>query len=344
MLLLQFISRVILLILGWKGIRRMSSKGSLKRTVMIFPHTTKLDYLFFLLNTFADPSEVEDANFKVLMSERYSWIFFLSSNIIPVPDSYVRYYMSLGYTYNQSVFETFRVSFLSFFSSKYKLNTENTQTYNFVENTAKLIENESFSILISPTGSITDKEWKSGYYHLSRRLNCSVTVCGIDYYDKTAVIFQPVFYQNKEELEMVLKSQFNTISTYKPNTENDFVDYPTFTSLIGSFLLIPKMIEISRFYGYWAIIMSCISYYYHYSKETCLCLTDKVSCLITFFLIYLHLYIQETQINIFSNILFCIAFFNLGKSWGCTKPRKNVYYFSHSLFHIFSTLAIHSLI
>ena len=107
------------MILGWKKIQRISPSGSLKKTILIYPHSTRFDYIMFLLSTWASYDVVNDANFKVIMSERYSWLFFLSSSIISAPDEYVRYFIDKGYTHNQSVYMSWRNGFLSLFFKGY---------------------------------------------------------------------------------------------------------------------------------------------------------------------------------------------------------------------------------
>jgi len=45
--------------------------------------------------------------------------------------------------------------------------------------------------LISPKGTLTKHEWRSGYYHIAQQLNCSIRVVGVDYDKKDIVLGRP---------------------------------------------------------------------------------------------------------------------------------------------------------
>ena len=338
---LASLSRLILYVLGWRDIDSHHTSYQLQRSVLLYPHSSYFDYIFFLLYSTAYPENFQSCNFYVLMSERYSWLFFWNPSIISTPDKFVRYLMETeNLTYNQAIIRILKNGFLSFLfpkCSQYKLKCLQSKTkYNFVQKVCdKLSLDNNFVLLISPTGSLTDQTWKSGYRHIANTLNCKIVSAGINYKNKTCQIISVLSAYNA--CEEYLKEAFEIVGR-KDNY--GLVDWPTFSSFLGSCILVPYMFEISDMVGLSSLFMSFVSFVYHYTHENCCVKLDLVSALSFISYIFYYKTITLGTVSVLNCLMCCSACFFLGRSWNSTRPRKNNYEVNHSLFHIFIAIAV----
>lgn len=178
--LLRSIAQITISFLGWKEMASQYQDiiKSTPKAIIIFPHSSYFDYFFCLLYKWA--FELED--FYVIMSERFSFIRL--SNIIFAPDIYMRSYMNKGYSKLKSFFCCWKDIL---FHSKYQ--TGEYKKQNFVSYVCDSIKyKDKYKIVISPTGSTSKKQWRSGFFYIAKELNVSIIIAGVDYKNKTIVV------------------------------------------------------------------------------------------------------------------------------------------------------------
>lgn len=326
----MILSWLCLTLLGWQPLDHRQVDQIKKRTVLLFQHSTYFDYIIFVLHKWAYPTYFFGRDFYVIMSERFSWIFFSSEFIISAPDEIVQYFLQeKGFTR----FWAILYSFLPFVQKgKCKQGT------NFIQKVkGKLETNQSFVLLISPTGSRDPGKWKSGYRAIAATLGCPFVVAGVDYMQKTLRVFEA---QANTESEENLQARMNLIARKGQSTLTDAWDWPTLTSVVASAILVPKCFGISPLLGAASVIMSAVSFVYHYtSEQECRCL-DTGLC---FGLISTLLFITGIKgvfLDILNVILFCFGCFHLGRSWGLGNQRTEQYNVHHSYFHLFTSMAL----
>lgn len=332
---------LITTILGWKQPLKIGTRAVHKRTIIIYPHSSYFDYFYFLLLSYADTSmqHYDYDHMYCIMTERFSWIFLTSKNIISVPDRFIRYYMETYHmSYLNAVVTYFTTKFLSIFSSKVKVHAfDNTEKYDTIQTVYSQLKNKSqFGLLLSP---VTNMEWKPEYKVLAEKLKCSITVAGVDYARKRLVLFDSMHYSKFNESS--LKFDFEDIGTARNNT---FIDYPTLSSLIGSAIMCPMMFKISYILGFWSVIMSFVSFWYHYTTEECFESLDVMCSKISLTLLLIYAWLNYHPLTIVNLLCFSAALFFLGKSWHCSKPRRNGYDINHSFFHLFISMACYMLL
>jgi hypothetical protein len=88
-----------------------------------------------------------------------------------------------------------------------------------VERITKVLEGEGKVILlISPKGVIEKGEWKSGYYYLAKGLECPIVAGGLDYSERRITLTQPISVEGKsvEEVERECKERLAGIIPLYP--------------------------------------------------------------------------------------------------------------------------------
>ena len=229
--LLSCLCQVILSFFGWKDIA-LEYQNVIKSTpkaVVIFPHSSYFDYVFFILYSFG--YNLED--FYTIMTERFSFIRL--SNIIYAPDVYIRLYMNQGYSFYKSFFLTWKDIL---FYGKYK--NDSKQKQNFVQYVCKIFENkERYKILISPTGSTTKKSWRSGFFYIAKNLDVPIIVTGIDYKNKTVVVNGKLNNLNNYEIcKNIAEPLVNNIPSFHTDSELSVINYTkTFVNCFKVFIL-----------------------------------------------------------------------------------------------------------
>lgn len=79
-------------------------------------------------------------------------------------------------------------------------------TKSIIDTVSKLDE---YMIIISPKGCITNRPWRSGYYHLAKELGCEIVCGGFDYDQKKFVFKEPFIIGNKTLEEVNTQCQNN---------------------------------------------------------------------------------------------------------------------------------------
>lgn len=329
-------SNIVLTVTGWQPLRPNTiSQG---RHVLVYPHTTRFDYLLVLLLKQAYP-DAFGSKMHIVMSERYSWLI-PAKNIVSAPDPYVRWYTSRGYSYSGALARCWLKSIF-----RMKLERDEIRS-NFVSEIVESFKDkDNFCILISPTGSVDlTASWRSGFWHIARGLNANVLVGGLDYVDKVARVTEPQILSDEYMDDWHrLNRVFHTFKGYGTKCSS-LVDYPTFSSFLATFIVVPRVLEISPHIGMWTMIMSIVSFYYHYTREERLCVLDMLGSSVAFVSLGWLIHSHGMEISLWSYALMCGAFFFLGRSWHNNRPRCNNYHITHSLFHILAAAGIYTLI
>jgi Acyltransferase len=91
----------------------------------------------------------------------------------------------------------------------------------FVEKTVEQFQDKDIRLIISPEGKLDASEWKSGYYHIAKKLRASVMVAGLDYKKKRLYFgkihsFEDVDACSKEQFEDVLMEEMSNIIPLHP--------------------------------------------------------------------------------------------------------------------------------
>ena len=188
-MILIWIARFILFILGWKPMNDFVLYNFLnkKRQILILSHSTKFDFFILALYQLSQPK---------LHSGTYSLM-------------------------KPQVFNTFTSPFLDYLgcipSSRIEDNNQGR-----VNALCFMLQNkDKYRFSISPKGTVLNKPWRSGYYHMLQILKCDMGVYGLDYNKheiKYIGIEDPLKY-NKEELETLLKSKLYNIMPLNPENE-----------------------------------------------------------------------------------------------------------------------------
>jgi hypothetical protein len=186
-ILLSYVAKLILFLLGWKY---MSEKQRVKyhkykRSVIVFSHTTYADFYMFILYFIAFPNEFR--NVRVLVK--------------PQPFKYAGFILRKFGAIESCRFD--------------ERNTGSVRR--IIE---ELDKDKEFIFLISPKGTIVKSEWRNGYYNIAVNLNAYLMTTGLDYEKKKLVISDGIKYdQDKDDIEIFLKEQLSRIVPLYPNDE-----------------------------------------------------------------------------------------------------------------------------
>lgn len=91
----------------------------------------------------------------------------------------------------------------------------------FVEKTVEQFQGKDIRLIISPEGKLDATEWRSGYYHIAKKLQASVMVAGLDYKKKCLYFgkihpFEDVDACSKDQLEEMLMEEMSNIVPLHP--------------------------------------------------------------------------------------------------------------------------------
>lgn len=216
-ILLSFIAKLILFLLGWKSIKekQFSQFHKYKRSVIIFSHTTYADFYLFILYFLAYPNGFR--NVRVLVK--------------PQPFQYAGFILRRFGCIPSSNFE--------------ERNSGSTRRI-----TDELDKQEELIFLISPKGTIVKSEWRNGYYNIALNLKANLMVTGLDYCKKKIVVSDDIQYdKDKNDIEIFLKEQLSRIVPLYPEDEimkirkhdknsRSIITPPRLFTLISLFLMI----------------------------------------------------------------------------------------------------------
>lgn len=81
-------------------------------------------------------------------------------------------------------------------------------------------DRDEYMILLSPKGTIQNREWRSGYYYLAKELDCEIVCGGLDY-KKREFVFKEPFKIGEESLEEINEKCQNFLKDITPlNPDN----------------------------------------------------------------------------------------------------------------------------
>lgn len=163
---LSIVSCAILFSIGWSGIKipertRLSKHN---RMIGIFSHTSYVDFYILLLYILSYPYE----------------LFYLRTLMKPQPFQYA------GWLLNK-------------FGAIPATKVDDRNGGSVERIVQQLRQSEKFLFLISPKGTIVKSPWRSGYYHIARKLDAHILVTGLDYERKEALVLEPIAPGEKEE-------------------------------------------------------------------------------------------------------------------------------------------------
>jgi hypothetical protein len=138
------------------------------------------------------------------------------------------------------------------------------------------------AIMLSPKGTCSKSHWRSGYYHLAKKLNIPIVPVNINYSKREIIIedFINPYEFTLEQTNKLIQEKFGKYNLLNPeNAEysiNDF-DYCPYESIfpfdlcaISLLTFIPyllKMYHSSKFLFYLDFLTICFSYKYHIDYE-----------------------------------------------------------------------------
>jgi len=219
------------------------------------------------------------------------------------------------------------------------------------------------SICLSPKGTVKKKAWRTGYYHLARKLSVKIYPLIIDYEERKIWFGEPCDPNNNTEpwCQEFLVNQFKTgvdfnvenleyLHPYNAVLQNPYERLFPFDFCLVSLLLFLPQIFILLIHNYYLLGgMSCVAFtsafVYHYYHEgnkkniKWIRLLEIGSVYSTFFLILLKAipYYKTLSYSCYSTLLLGYFFLRCGYKRDSTKKRGK-YHIYHSIFHILGAL------
>jgi 1-acyl-sn-glycerol-3-phosphate acyltransferase len=79
----------------------------------------------------------------------------------------------------------------------------------------------NYIFLISPKGTIINRPWRSGYFHIASQLDATIFVAGLDYEKKSVIVSNPYSPKDYDEnsIQPILKSDISQIVPLFPEGE-----------------------------------------------------------------------------------------------------------------------------
>jgi hypothetical protein len=185
--LLSPIAKLILFVIGWEfpNQKIFSILNRKECYVLVYSHTTYADFYIFLLYYIANHENF--SSIKTLVKPEpfeYAGKYLRAIGAIPATQRDIKN----GNGVNKIVYE--------------------------------LKQYDNFKFLISPKGTITNAEWRHGYYAIAKETKSKLTVVGLDYEIKQLVIHGSISYDKpKEEIERYLKEELGKIVPLFPEEE-----------------------------------------------------------------------------------------------------------------------------
>jgi hypothetical protein len=295
---LSFAAKTILFSTGWIIDKNlfMENYKKVNKAVLIYPHSSYLDFIIYSLYYYAYGLY----DIYTIVTERFVPFPMLTLSLIPAPDCGVRHYSDKGESRLKSIYYAWRDKFTG-----RKVPTEYKRA-NFVETLNQKMSNlDNFKILISPTGSITDQTWKSGYYNIAKSLDIPIVICGVDYYKRRLICKNPESieeYSSKDSEQ--LNRKFQDIASFH-NSEEAYV-FNT-TCIISAFFFLTnyyKLFDLNilliflHTLGYFC---SCLHYSNDYRTRP---LSSICKALISIYLFIINVNVPSSLLLFASNIFY----------------------------------------
>jgi hypothetical protein len=252
----NFICKIILYTIGWEISFNYDKFKINKKAILIYPHSSYFDYFISILYT----SQL-DYNMYTIVSERF--LPFNIKGVIPAPDKYIRYYMSKGYSRFQAFCQCWKNTI---FRTKVEVeNMEKTGYVNYLYDYLK--DMDEFKLLISPTGSVSEGKWKSGYYHIAKKLNVPIIVTGVDYKLKTCIVKDVYNYKDLHPSNENNNRVFQDINTYHTCKKINVINWSCVINILSLFTKVLNCIYNKEYIKilFYTIFNLHIYYYLRYN-------------------------------------------------------------------------------
>lgn len=320
-LLIKTFAKTILTFLGWNSVFDSSGIGKKSKTIVIYPHTSSFDYIIVLLYLLCVPE-----HFKTTWTLMKPQVF----NIFP-----------LGWILTKL--------------HCIPCSKNENRGSNFVNKITEMFkDNDNFKLMISPKGTTARSQWRKGYYHLAKNLNCDVVIYALDY-EKKSLEFsgRHKIDDHCEEKEFTSKMKSIFVMTPQMNLENEEGQSEVFNYLdpvqllpfdpvliTNNLMLILCTLLVSMISTIGLIIVipgACLSFMYHLSRETLYAELEGMACKMTVVcLTFIFYQLQKLKFDLLELIisLGCTYLYSKGCGRGVSGKRSSDYIFYHSLFHI----------
>jgi hypothetical protein len=229
--------------------------------------------------------------------------------------------------------------------------------------------NDMPQLCMSPKGTCSRREWRSGYYYIAKNMNCKIYPLSMNYSTRTVVIGEPVdpsivdLDQSTKILQEQL-SKHSALYNHLSETPINDVDFCPYESLlpfdfcaISAFSFLPCVFALffnGHFYrGSISLLTTMFAVYYHLQREGCyyshdkLCFFQKIEgymakiCIISHIIENLYVYRRLDPVFYMSFII-GLFFYTNSIPRGSSKHRGKYAVF-HSIYHILVGIAGYSL-
>lgn len=182
------IAKLLILIVGWRLLTDdiFVKSTRYRRAVLIFSHTSYVDFWILVLYLFAYPKQL--AHIRTLVK--------------PQPFAYMGW-------------------LLRRFGAIPATKVEDKQGGAVDRIISELQSQPDWLFLISPKGTILKRDWRSGYYNIAKAFNAPIMVTGADYEKKCLVLIDPSCSVEHTEVEaqQILQGELATIVPLFPEEE-----------------------------------------------------------------------------------------------------------------------------
>lgn len=184
---IKFLARSILFLLGWQPFSPQSLRNcnEHKRSVLVFSHTSYVDFYIFILYMLAYRHEIPRVR-TLVKPDPFAYMGGILRWLGAIPAT--------------------------------KVDEKNGgATHRIV---TELSKENSFIFLISPKGTIVRRDWRSGYYNIAKKLNIPIKVTGLDYEHMCVVVTDAIDSQETESaVEEFCKKRLSNIVPLYPEDE-----------------------------------------------------------------------------------------------------------------------------
>jgi 1-acyl-sn-glycerol-3-phosphate acyltransferase len=159
------LARAILFTMGWSLLDNSTCNQLNKhdRIVLVFSHTTYADFYILILYILAHPNRINTIR-TLIKPQPFEYAGSLLTKMGAIPST--------------------------------KVEDKNGGAVNRI--VSDLTQSDKFIFLISPKGTILNKPWRSGYYHIAKSLHAPLMVAGLDYETKRVIVSNEISYNNDE--------------------------------------------------------------------------------------------------------------------------------------------------
>jgi 1-acyl-sn-glycerol-3-phosphate acyltransferase len=183
----MIVARLILFVTGWSGLSHEQWKifDQHPRAVVVFSHTSYFDFYILALYLMAYPNGFSSVR-TLVKPEPFAYAGWLLRRFGAIPATRV-----------------------------------DDRNGGSIQKIIQTLEHESrFLFFISPKGSIVNRPWRSGYYHIAQQLRVPLLVAGLDYETHSAYVSTSIDYNEPQEaIEKFLKDKLSQIVPLFPEEE-----------------------------------------------------------------------------------------------------------------------------